>query len=1052
MTISSNTPKVNSQGPIKAGSSDFIIVDNADPQRNVLTYLRQWCDVSSSIDIATGYFDVGALLALDGHWQKLEKLRILIGDETSHRTGELIRRVRETVDKTAVLYRVDDPYLTGLDAVVQAIITGQIEIKIFTNQKFHAKTYITHSKLEVIGSAALVGSANFTYAGLTRNIELDVRVTSGPEVRELQEWFEKYWADAEDVKGDFIEVAQNHARDFTPYEVWTKALQLLTENVDPGSTEWERQNSKIYPILSPYQREGYHGLKQRAARWGGAFLTDGVGLGKTFVGLMLAEYFAVKEQKNVLILATKTGKDAVWTPEISKYLPQLQGEFTNLFVMAHTDLSKDDAFEVVSRLAQRVSVVIIDEAHNFRNRGALGEDPKFPKSRWRRLEQICQGKLVFNLTATPINNTLFDFVHQFELFSGMDNDGHFASLGIPSIRAYFNELQREFYGGFEQGDLRSFSTMIEKDPLLKALIIQNSRKYAVKSAKKVGGAKVVFPKPAVPRAVDFTFDKPLLALLAEIESAFQRNTPLFVLPFYFPLAYSKNPNVDPTKENRQKQVVGLIRSVFLKRFESSVAAFAGSCVDLSRKILQATLIYSASRTAIDKDVRKWNADYEKTLTELDQILRQGVEVDEVETGEDELAELLDEISDDERLTDRDFDVDKILEHCLEDLEQLGRLLDLSLVVLKSKDAKYEQLRKLLTGKGLSKTDKKEVFDPSFANQKVIVFTEFADTARYLANNLERDGVTNLDRIDGSRKADRYEMIKRFAPYYNRVDVVDRAKIKPIRVLISTDVLSEGVNLQDATEIINYDIHWNPVRLMQRIGRIDRRLNEETEKEIIKDNPNLKASRGNINIRNFLPTEELRRLISLHERVEQRVNLISKTLGIPGGKLLNENDMLDDVKVFNAFLKEYEGDESPLELLRLEYLDLCQKDPGLEDRLSMVPHGAFSAKKGTPLGIFVCSIEPIRVLKPDGSAEWTLDGGSPRWELVLANGDLTTNVMQISSSIRCEAKEPTMAIADRAAIALSLRSIREKRYTELLKDLQLPLNAPKPLTICWMQVQ
>lgn len=186
----------------------------------------------------------------------------------------------------------------------------------------------------------------------------------------------------------------------------------------------------------------------------------------------------------------------------------------------------------------------------------------------------------------------------------------------------------------------------------------------------------------------------------------------------------------------------------------------------------------------------------------------------------------------------------------------------------------------MTGKGLNKTDNKEVFDPNFANQKVIVFTEFADTARYLANNLERDGVANLDRIDGSRKADRYEMIKRFSPYYNRVGAPDRAKIKPIRVLVSTDVLSEGVNLQDATEIINYDIHWNPVRLMQRIGRIDRRLNEEIEQDIVRENPKLKASRGTINIRNFLPTKELRRLISLHERVEQRVNLISKLLASP----------------------------------------------------------------------------------------------------------------------------------------------------------------------------
>jgi hypothetical protein len=1036
----------------RLGSSDFIIVDNSDENWKALTYVRQWCDVSRSIDIATGYFDVGALLALDGAWQKVEKLRILIGDETSHRTADLIRRVRQTIDQTAVEQRVHDPFLTGLDAIVQGIVTGQIEIKIYTDEKFHAKTYITHSKLDVVGSAALVGSSNFTYAGLTRNIELNVRVTSGPEVRELQEWFELYWVGATEVKGDFIEVAQNHARDFTPYEIWAKALQLLTENVDPGATEWERRNSKIYPMLSPYQREGYHGLKQRAGQWGGAFLTDGVGLGKTFVGLMLAEYFAVKEQRNVLIMATKTGKDAVWTPEITKYLPHLQGEFTNLFVMAHTDLSKDDAFEVVERLAQRVSVVIIDEAHNFRNRGVEGDDPNYPQSRWRRLEKICRGKIVFNLTATPVNNTLFDFVHQFELFTGIDADAYFSALGVPSVRAYFNRLQSEFLKGFEQGDLKAFSKLIDGDPLFKSLIVQNSRKYAVESAKKAGGKKVLFPKPAIPRAVDFVFDAPLLALLDEIEKAFQRANPLFFLPFYFPLAYSKSPNVDPTKENRQRQVVGLIRSVFLKRFESSIAAFAGSCVDLSRKILQDCLIYSATNKAIDKQARKWHDDHEDLLAQLDAELREGVDVDQIETGDDELAELLDEIPDEKRLSATEYDLDKILQQSLDDLNELGKLLKLSLAVLEGGDAKYEQLLKILTGKGLKKSDTKEVFDPVFAHQKVIVFTEFADTARYLAKRLQENGVKHVDRIDGSRKANRYEMIKRFAPHYNRVSDSDRANLQPLRVLISTDVLSEGVNLQDATEIINYDIHWNPVRLMQRIGRIDRRLNEETEKAIVAEDKKLKATRGMINIRNFLPTKELRRLITLHERVEQRVNLISKTLGIPGGKLLSENDMLDDVKVFNAFLKEYEGEESPLETLRLEYLDLLQTDQDLEDRLTMVPHGAFSCRDAKTTGLFMCTVEPIRVPLADGRAEWTLAGGTPRWEFVHSDRKRSTDIVEIAAAIRCDADERATAIADRSATASTIRSLRETRYMELLKVLQLPLDAPKPATVCWMQVQ
>lgn len=123
---------------------------------------------------------------------------------------------------------------------------------------------------------------------------------------------------------------------------------------------------------------------------------------------------------------------------------------------------------------------------------------------------------------------------------------------------------------------------------------------------------------------------------------------------------------------------------------------------------------------------------------------------------------------------------------------------------------------------------KVVFTPEFRTQQVIVFTEFADTARYLEERLKKDGLTDGDRIDGTRRNDRYAMIKRFAPFYNKVSAEDRKKLVPLRVLISTDVLSEGVNLQDGSLLVNYDIHWNPVRLMQRIGRVDRRMNPAIE--------------------------------------------------------------------------------------------------------------------------------------------------------------------------------------------------------------------------------
>jgi len=132
--------------------------------------------------------------------------------------------------------------------------------------------------------------------------------------------------------------------------------------------------------------------------------------------------------------------------------------------------------------------------------------------------------------------------------------------------------------------------------------------------------------------------------------------------------------------------------------------------------------------------------------------------------------------------------------------------------------------------------------------------------------------------------------------------------------------------------------------------------------------------------------------------------------------------------------------------------LLQTDKDLEDRLTMVPHGAFSCRTAKPTGLFVCTVEPIRVPAADGGAEWTLDGGTPRWEFVHFDGKRSTDVVEIAAAIRCDADERAVTIADRAATASAIGSLRETRYVELLKVLQLPLDAPRPVTVCWMQVQ
>ena len=175
----------------RSGTGLFV-VDNSISGWSGIRYLREWTEVARSMDIATGYFEIGALLELDGHWQKLEKIRILMGSEMTHRTRRVLvdslnTFVKEKLDGSIEGDKDKNPFLEGVPAIVEALKSGQIECRAYTKGKFHAKAYITHAKVEVIGAQALVGSSNFTRPGLVDNVELNIQIQSGNEVAELQE-------------------------------------------------------------------------------------------------------------------------------------------------------------------------------------------------------------------------------------------------------------------------------------------------------------------------------------------------------------------------------------------------------------------------------------------------------------------------------------------------------------------------------------------------------------------------------------------------------------------------------------------------------------------------------------------------------------------------------------------------------------------------------------------------------------------------------------------------------------------------------------------------
>src|SRR5882762_1810923 len=209
-----------------ATGSELFIVDNSEDDWKAQRYLRDWCQLSNALDIATGYFEIGSLLALDGEWQKIDKIRILMGDYVSARTGRAFQqaaeanwqRAKANLDDSLEATKDTNAFLTGAAGIVEALREGKIECRAYTKDKFHAKAYITHARLEVVGSSALVGSSNLTMPGLTENIELNVQITGTP-VAVLQEWYDEHWQQGEEVTPDVLKIIERHVAEYLPFEV-----------------------------------------------------------------------------------------------------------------------------------------------------------------------------------------------------------------------------------------------------------------------------------------------------------------------------------------------------------------------------------------------------------------------------------------------------------------------------------------------------------------------------------------------------------------------------------------------------------------------------------------------------------------------------------------------------------------------------------------------------------------------------------------------------------------------------------------------------------------
>ena len=855
------------------------------------------------LDVLTAFFNLKGLEALAPEVERLSALRLLLGKEQDQ---AFILSERLLAELEAATSQAEEAPLT-IRRWQEFLSRPEVEVRCYTRSFLHGKAYIVEP-VPVLGAAAIVGSSNFTGGGLLSNLELNAVLKQRSAVEELCAWFDGLWLEAEDWKGQLLELLGRFTRTYTPYEIYIKVLyEALRDRLGEDLSARDGKPSPI--LLADFQRDGYLAAKEVLENYQGVLIADSVGLGKTYLALKLLDDYAYHGRQTALVICPAALADTVWSPLLSQYA--IPHEIVSMERVSQSD------FPVEDYAAYRI--LVVDESHNFRNPNTNRWENLF-----RLLSQDGDRKLIL-LTATPVNNTVFDLFHQLRLIT-RDIPNYFLAAGIPDLRAYFQRAEANQDALYE---------------VLEAVAVRRSRHFIRKNypEAEIDGQRIAFPERHLHTenySLRRTYGADLYDRVAEvIEGLFlapyqvetyrrdlreAHRARAGQLPLFEPekgpslmerlrlrLGWSKEQAQTFVMDlGRQTALAHILRVLYLKRLESSIAALRISLRRLYHFLQAFDQALDRGRLLDSRQYRRWlqmeGWGDEEQAPDISQVLSQ-------------LPELPAE----------KYDLEALHAAVRADLAALEGLL--GELEARTEDDKVAHLKALLAG-------------PELRGKKVVVFTYFRDTARYLYRELSGDeaflealGHRRLSLVDsGISPEERRERVERFAPQANRRLVLPE---RAVDLLISTDVLSEGQNLQDAGVLVNYDLHWNPVRLVQRVGRLDR----------------IGSPHPVVEVYNFFPEEELEGLLGLVERLREKLNAINRTVGLDAS-VLGEVPNPMDFNVLRRLAREEEGVleelESQNELLVGEFLmqDLLRflKEAG-EDRLKEIPLGVGTARDG-----------------------------------------------------------------------------------------------------------
>lgn len=852
------------------------IIDNR--ARSVGEFLRHRLSPRSELSVVSAYFTIYAYDRLRSVLNDAARTRFLYGDPDG------VGAVDPGSSTVREFGLADNGGIELQDVLMQKPlarecaewIRNHVEIRTVQRSGFlHGKLY--HIKNLIGKTAAVVGSSNFTVRGLglsnKSNIELNLEVRDRTDRNSLMEWFNELWTDndlTQDVKNRVLRELERLGQPYAPEFVYYKTLFHIFKDAlenrsfrDDTLDAVHLHDTEIWKKLYEFQKHGATTAINRLLKHNGCIIADSVGLGKTWTALAVIKFFELRNER-VLVLCPKRLEDnwvryAAWAS--SRNNPFLKDRL-NYTVLAHTDLSRDRGASGMIDLSNfnwgSFDLVVIDESHNFRNEGTdrVDESGKIVRrSRFNRLlEEVIRDGVrtkVLMLSATPVNTSLRDLRNQVYLITEKQRNAFKDTLGILDIQTMFALAEREFrkWERVRNVDKKaSKQDLIENLgsdflSLLDAITIARSRAhirtYYPEVNEQIGG----FPNRLKPKNLHPPSDVEGELSYDDLHQRIGK----FKLAVYMPSKYVRDQSsLDEEKQSnrfdqrdREHWLVGMIRTNLLKRLESSVFSFSLTMKRIIEKI-----------DHLDRSIEAWRVTGLVEEFEVPSDLADD-EDEEFIVG-NKRRYRLDEINVDDWQRDLHYDRDN-----LNDIYQLARK------VTPQRDAKLLELTAIIEDKIRNPTRDKD----GLSNRKVLVFTTFADTAAYLFENISQSSISqeldcSVEVLTGASNVgspgistfDR--TLGKFAPRAQEF-TIDGDETD---VLIATDCISEGQNLQDCDLVVNYDIHWNPVRLMQRFGRIDR----------------LGSRNQHVSMVNFWPTKDLNRYLDLQNRVEARMALADAT--------------------------------------------------------------------------------------------------------------------------------------------------------------------------------